>query len=210
MTIIQVLKAINRKIFAALFVAGLLGVIAVLPYMADLYGAVSTGRAIVPDIPLPLIVILALLQNGILLAVVIAIGMILSGRVGLQMPLIHAWATGERPPRLNPIVRAGGLVGASAGEALHKSPAVGPGGGVSERFPLYQPSPGANYSGRRDPSRDLCRASLGGSNETGADHADRCLTRCPLCALASVAGGNPGCPLERGGRFRLRHDPDSE
>jgi membrane protease YdiL (CAAX protease family) len=118
MTIIQVLKTIDRKIFAVLFVAGLVGVIAVLPYMADLLGTVSIGQAPVPDMPWALIVTLALLQNGILLAAVILIGMILSGRVGLQMPLIRAWATAEPPPRLKSIVQAGVLVGAAVGTAL--------------------------------------------------------------------------------------------
>ncbi len=115
---IQVLKTINWKAFALLLVAGLLGVLAVLPFMFDLLGRHAFGQAPVPEIPVPLVVGLALLQNGVLLALVIAGGMLLSARVGLQMPLISAWASGRRRPNLKAIVLPGILVGAAAGAAL--------------------------------------------------------------------------------------------
>lgn len=112
------LKTINWKVFAFLLVSGLLGVLAVLPLAFDMIRSHAFGPVPEPDIPLPLIVALSLLQNGILLAVMIAIGMILSSRVGLQMPLISAWARGERPPSARGIVAAGALLGAGAGAAL--------------------------------------------------------------------------------------------
>jgi membrane protease YdiL (CAAX protease family) len=74
--------------------------------------------------PLPLIVGLAVLQNGILLAAAIVIGMILAGRVGLEMPLIRAWATREPLRNATTIVRAGAFVGAAAGVALVLSDAI--------------------------------------------------------------------------------------
>ena len=112
------LKRINWKIFAILLAAGLLGVVAILPYMIDLLGSHAFGQGSVPNIPLPFIVALALLQNGILLAVVIITGMILSERIGLRMPLIRAWATGEHPANPKAIVLYGILVGATAGAIL--------------------------------------------------------------------------------------------
>src|SRR5687768_16536558 len=114
---LQVLKRINWKTFTILLVAGLLGVIAVMPYLFDLLEGLPIAQD-APDIPLPLVVTLALLQNGILLAVVIVIGMILSERVGLQMPLIRAWATGGNPPKPQAIVLPGLLVGAAVGIVL--------------------------------------------------------------------------------------------
>jgi hypothetical protein len=69
-----VLKRINWRIFAILLVAGLLGVLAVLPFMIDLIESRAFGQTPVPDIPLPLVVVLALLQNGVLLALIIVIG----------------------------------------------------------------------------------------------------------------------------------------
>src|SRR4051794_13367166 len=112
------LKQIDRKVFAILLVAGLIGVVAVLPYIADMVGSLPLDQIAVPDIPLPLVVALALLQNGILLAVAIAIGMVLSERIGLRMPLIRAWATGERMPNAKAILLPGILVGAAIGAIL--------------------------------------------------------------------------------------------
>jgi hypothetical protein len=113
-----VLERINWRIFAILLVAGLLGVLAVLPFMLDLIGSRAFSQTPVPDLPVPLVVALALLQNGVLLALIIVIGMILSERIGLQMPLIRAWANGEHPPNVTAIVLPGTLVGAAAGAIL--------------------------------------------------------------------------------------------
>jgi membrane protease YdiL (CAAX protease family) len=115
---IRALTQIDWKVFAVLLAAGLLGVLAVLPFMVDLLGSLPIGEAGVARIGLPLVVILALLQNGILLAVVIIIGMMLSERIGLRMPLIRAWATGESTPNVKAIVLSGALVGAAVGAVL--------------------------------------------------------------------------------------------
>lgn len=115
---IQVLKEVNWKKFALLLAAGLVGVIAVLPFMLDLLGSSAFGQTPAPAIPVPLLVAATLLQNGVLLAVVILIGMILSARVGLRMPLISAWATGGPRPALRAIVVPGILVGAATGAVL--------------------------------------------------------------------------------------------
>ena len=112
----RALKTINWKVFALLLGAGLLGVLAVLPLVFDMLRSNAFGPA--PDIPSPLLVAASLLQNGILLAVVIAFGMILSARIGLQMPLVSAWTRGERAPNVGGIVVAGVLLGAGAGAAL--------------------------------------------------------------------------------------------
>lgn len=68
---IRMLKRINWRIFGILLVAGLIGVPAVLPLMLELIGSRAFGQTPVPDISLPFVVALALLQNGVLLAVVI-------------------------------------------------------------------------------------------------------------------------------------------
>lgn len=114
----QVLKGINPTIFAVLFAGGLLGVIAVLPYVLALSVHFPIDPDEAPRIPLPLLVILTLVQNGLLLAVVIVIGMRLSERVGLEMPLIRAWATGTAAPELKTIVPPGMLLGTAVGAAL--------------------------------------------------------------------------------------------
>jgi len=115
---LKLLKTVNWRVFSILFVAGLLGVIAVLPYMFDLLVTLPIGQGAAPDLPLPVVVALALLQNGILLAVVILIGMTLSERIGLPMPLVRAWATGGTTTRPQAILVPGFLVGAASGVVL--------------------------------------------------------------------------------------------
>jgi membrane protease YdiL (CAAX protease family) len=115
---IQVHKRIDWKVFTILLVAGLIGVIAILPYMFDLLRSGVFEHAPASEIPLGLVVLLALIQNGILLAATILIGMILSERIGLRMPLIRAWARREQPPNTKEIVLPGIIVGAAVGVVL--------------------------------------------------------------------------------------------
>jgi membrane protease YdiL (CAAX protease family) len=114
---IQALQRIDWKVFALLLTAGLLGVVAVLPYAFELIVHLPAGAG-TPEIPMPLVIALALVQNGILLAIAIVIGMLLSERVGLRMPLVRAWAAKEKTPHLRPIVVPGVLLGALAGALL--------------------------------------------------------------------------------------------
>ena len=109
----RLLAGVNWKAFAVLLVAGLLGVVAVLPYMMELVGSGIFGQAPAPGIPMLLVFTLALLQNGILLAVTILIGLILSERVGLRMPLIQAWTTGTRASVRQAVVLPALLAGAA-------------------------------------------------------------------------------------------------
>ena len=67
---------------------------------------------------MPLVLALALLQNGILLAVTILIGLVLSERTGLRMPLIQAWTTGTRPSVARAVVLPALLAGAAVGATL--------------------------------------------------------------------------------------------
>jgi hypothetical protein len=118
----RLLTGVNWKAFAVLLVAGLLGVVAVLPYMMELVGSSIFGHA--TDVSMPTVLTLALVQNGVVLAVTILIGMILSERIGLRMPLIQAWTMGTRASvteaAVLPAVLAGTAVGATlvAVEAL--------------------------------------------------------------------------------------------
>lgn len=106
----KLLERNNQRIFAILFVEGLLGVLAALPFRFDLIENRAFGQTPVPDIPLPFVVALALLQNGVLLALIIVFGMILSERLGFRMPLIRAWANGEPHPDMKAIVLPGMVV----------------------------------------------------------------------------------------------------
>ena len=67
---------------------------------------------------MPMVLTLALVQNGILLAVTVLIGMILSERVGLRVPLIQAWTTGARASLPEAVVQPALLAGAAVGATL--------------------------------------------------------------------------------------------
>jgi membrane protease YdiL (CAAX protease family) len=113
----RLLTGVNWKAFALLWVAGLLGVVAVLPYVMDLVGSGIFGQTAAPDLSMPLVLTLALLQNGILLGVTILAGLVLSERLGLRMPLIRAWTTGTRAS-IAPVVVPALLPGAAVGATL--------------------------------------------------------------------------------------------
>jgi hypothetical protein len=110
----QMLRSIDRKIFGTLLAASLVGVLAILPFALEMVGRAGLGAS---PIPLPLLVLLTFLQNGLLLALLIAVGMLLAERVGLRMPLLSAWTRGERLP-VRPVVLPGVLLGAAAGVLL--------------------------------------------------------------------------------------------
>jgi len=63
----RALKKLNWRVFGILFAAGLLGVLAILPFMSDLLKTFPLGDR-GSTLPMPLIVVLALVQNGLLLA----------------------------------------------------------------------------------------------------------------------------------------------
>lgn len=83
----------NWRIFWTLEVAGVLAVVAVLPYALTLQGPMLNQHP--PRIPWAVLVPLQILQNAILIGGFIALGMWLAPKVGLGTPLLVAWATGE-------------------------------------------------------------------------------------------------------------------
>jgi hypothetical protein len=107
-------KKFNWKIFTILLSAGLLGVAAIIPYSFDLLEGMMENKP-VAEIPFPLVFFLALLQNGVLLSIIIFIGMNLSERIGLRMPLIQAWASNKQPENPKAVVLPGLFVGAGVG-----------------------------------------------------------------------------------------------
>jgi membrane protease YdiL (CAAX protease family) len=112
------LTELNWKAFVVLLVAGLLGVVAILPFMVELVGSSIFGQLAAPELSMPLVLTLALVQNGILLAVTILSGLVLSERIGLRMPLIQAWTTGKRPSAARAVVLPAILAGAAVGTTL--------------------------------------------------------------------------------------------
>ena len=83
--------------FAALFAAGLLGVLALVPTLPEMLRAAPIppeARAALP--PMPVLVALSLIQPTLLLAGAVALGLTLAPRLGLRSYLSES-AAGERP-----------------------------------------------------------------------------------------------------------------
>lgn len=91
------------RVFWLLLVAGMLGTLAGLPFALELLSTSGATRRALP-LPLPVIVLRTIVQNGVVLAITIAAGLRLAERVGLQLPIIKAWASGNRPAAARPIV----------------------------------------------------------------------------------------------------------
>ena len=84
---------INWKVFFILWVAGVLGTIAVLPYILELQSSALNTL----QLPLPLLVmiVIQMVQNAILLAILIFGGMFFASRVGLGAPILESATRGE-------------------------------------------------------------------------------------------------------------------
>ena len=85
---------INWKVFLILWIAGILSVIAVLPYSLSLQS--STLQNLNLPIPLPLLLAIQVLQNAVIFAIVIFAGMFFASRVGLGAPILES-ATHREP-----------------------------------------------------------------------------------------------------------------
>ncbi len=83
---------INWRIFRILLGAGILGTIAVFPYILSIQG--DALREL--PVPLPLILIASLVQTTVLLCVAILVGLFLGKKVGLGAPLLSSW-TAKQP-----------------------------------------------------------------------------------------------------------------
>ncbi len=79
----------NWRQFWVLWIAGMLGTVAVLPYALTLVEKSGKLREI--PVPLPLVLVLQLAQTGILLALAVGLGLWLARRIGLTTPLVEAW-----------------------------------------------------------------------------------------------------------------------
>src|SRR6185295_13175685 len=84
---------INWKVFFVLWIAGIISVIAVLPYSLSLQSNVLQNLKL--PIPLPLVITLQVVQNAILFAIVIFGGLFFAGRVGLGTPVLDSLTRGE-------------------------------------------------------------------------------------------------------------------
>ena len=79
-------KRFNWKLFFILWIASLLGVVAIIPYSLTLQGPMAL--AMLP-MPLELLLAIQLGQNALLFGIAIALGLLLADRIGLGLPILE-------------------------------------------------------------------------------------------------------------------------
>lgn len=106
---------INWKLFFLLLAASIVANFAVLPYVFSL----DVVRAQELPVPLPVAVLIQIVQATIFFAVAVFLGLLLGKKVGLGAPFIESWLKGERANiRLWPIVRCAIILGIVIGGTL--------------------------------------------------------------------------------------------
>lgn len=104
------------RIFSALMVASLFGVLAVLPYVFALFGKIIAGRPL--PMPLPVLIGVQALETIVFSGVIAGVGLILAPKVGIRMPLLWRWLAHEQIGAAPPIIRVASLTGAATGAAI--------------------------------------------------------------------------------------------
>ena len=105
------MKLINWKIFWVLLGACIFGVVCIIPY------TLTMQAGLLEELPLPLYVLLPLqiIQNVVMFAIFIFVGLLLSGKVGLSLPLLECWSRDEKVrPILKSILGISIALGAAA------------------------------------------------------------------------------------------------
>ncbi len=102
------------RLFAILWVAGVVASAAILPY-AFYQGLFLTSEF---PVPLPVAIVLQLAQSSVLFAIVILLGLRLSGCVGLGAPILGEWLRGDAAAGWGGRLRQAGALGGLAGAVL--------------------------------------------------------------------------------------------
>jgi hypothetical protein len=105
------------RVFWLLFVGTILSVLALVPIALDMLSA-TLSKLAVPDVPIPLLIFVGVVQNGALLALAIWLGLKLSRQLGLATPILESWLYGKPHHAIGPRLRAGLFTGAGVGGVL--------------------------------------------------------------------------------------------
>ena len=111
-------KPFNWREFLILWAAGVWGVIAVLPYTLTLQAPLLEKMPLLP-VPLAVVIAVQVVQNTVLVAIAVGLGLLLATRIGLGAPLLEARLAGESVgQRLRALLVPSVLAGAAAGIAI--------------------------------------------------------------------------------------------
>jgi len=146
-------KHFNWRVFLILWAAGVGGVIAVLPYTLTLQAPLLEEMPPLP-IPLAALIVIQVVQNAVLVAIAVGLGLLLAGRIGLGAPLLEACLAGEAVSRrLRALLAPSVLAGVAAGviiivlELLAFAPLLPPVLSIVEQPPAWQGFLASFYGG---------------------------------------------------------------
>ena len=94
-------RIVNWKLFWALLGLGIFAYVVSLPYTLEItreqIPQIAEQTGISASLMLPVLLIAQLMQTAVFLAVASFIGLLLSKKVGLEVPILEAWVNGRRP-----------------------------------------------------------------------------------------------------------------
>jgi len=99
-----------------LLIASVAGVAAILPYVFALFGKVITAHPL--PMPLPVLIVVQFMENMLLFAGVIALGLLLARRVGIETPVLQRWLYSENTELPKGAVRTPILSGVVGGTVV--------------------------------------------------------------------------------------------
>ena len=108
------------RLFWLLFIAGVFSAVAMIPFAIDLFGqALSSQTQTSTSLPLPVIIAIGIVQNLLLIAGMIFVGLKLGPGLGLGAPLLQSLAQGQGlGPSWKRSLRTGLIVGIAVGVVL--------------------------------------------------------------------------------------------
>jgi hypothetical protein len=102
-------QGFNWREFLWLSIAGVVGVVLMIPYSLTL----QAPKLKELPIPLQVLIPIQVVQNAIFIAIAVGVGLLLAKRTGLGAPLLEAWLSGERiGQRLKAIILPAVILGA--------------------------------------------------------------------------------------------------
>jgi hypothetical protein len=96
--------------------AGLIGAVAIMPYALELSG--DRLKEMPLPLPLPVVLVLQFAQNAIFVGAAVAIGLLISRKVGLGAPVLEVWLYERRNLLTARMVAASAIAGAAIGALI--------------------------------------------------------------------------------------------
>ena len=103
---------LNKKIYITLLGASIISIIAVIPYAFTLQADILK----LSPLPIPVLAIISIIQSSILFAIAIYLGLKLSNKIGLGLPVLESYFKSKKiEPNLKSIFLTSGYYGILAG-----------------------------------------------------------------------------------------------